>query len=202
MTLLNLRKSLAQYESIQIEPSKDAILVSVPETEFDIHALRNRIKQGESIADLCKGDLVGKFPSISAEYDEYLRQQREEFRKSCMDALVEEMRQATRAGDKATFAATFGAANGMDPTHESMLETAMTYYATKGSPDQVDKVFEDYKECLQQQVDVDPSAALLGSHEKLRAVARGRGEYEVRTFHSRGDYPRPRRSRRGRFRGG
>ncbi|MDU8943537.1 AfsR/SARP family transcriptional regulator [Ovoidimarina sediminis] len=176
MTILNLRRSLADRPEMRIAGSAETLLLDIDPADVDLLRLLSRGETDDMqtrlrTTELYKGDLLPQFPEISDVFDSYLSERRAAARSHCLVLLHSILRDATEGRNERVFGQAFGAATSLDPGDETTVELGMRFWAGLGKPDHVNQVFQGHATHVRGVLDADVSADVASLRDSLMDAA-------------------------------
>lgn len=127
----------------------------------------------ESAIDLYKGELLSGFTCDSAQFEEWLRQEREHLHRLALEAMSNVTRECLQAGRLAEAQAMAHRQLGLEPWRESAHRRLMRAYALSGDRRNAAAQYEAARRVLQVELGVEPEVETTALHEAIMTGAIG-----------------------------
>ncbi len=200
-TLHNLKRSLGPLLRPALASTPDALSmdcasvgVGVDLAEFQQHSSGGTTESRRRAIALYKGNLLERFPPISANFDELLEHRREACRAAFLSVCRRALSADVGAGDVAAYDLMLEKALRIEPTNADLVAEAMRFYAAAGSVQRVIEVFDRHERALRSDIDVNPEPEIVALRDEMRALA-------LKRLHAREPPPAPKGPEEARDRG-
>ena len=178
----NLKRSLGPLLRPALASTPDALSmdcasvgVGVDLAEFQQHSSGGTTESRRRAIALYKGNLLERFPPISANFDELLEHRREACRAAFLSVCRRALSADVGAGDVAAYDLTGGSGIECRPVEQWLAELidaeAMRFYAAAGGVQRVIEVFDRHERALRSDIDVNPEPEIVALRDEMRALA-------------------------------
>ena len=168
--LAELRKALADLDPAPLIVDRETARIDPDVIEIDVVTFERLIDQDTAealakAAELYRGDLLDGFDVRDAEFEAWLRTERERLRSRAVEALTQLLDQQTgsQAIDTARWMLT------IDPLNEAVHRTLMRLFAETNNRRMAIKQYETCREMLQAELGLKPEADTERLLEEIRA---------------------------------
>jgi adenylate cyclase len=174
--LLRLRRALAQVQPDAVAGDRQTVAFQPSDIEVDavkfaqLAATAGGIDQA---VDLFQGDLLDGLTVRAAAFEDWLLVERQRLRQLAIDALSRSLAQAQAAGQRDSVAVRARRLLSLDPLQEGACRALMQLHADRAERAQALKLFETFRDRLQQELGVKPELETLRLYDAIRLQRAG-----------------------------
>jgi TolB-like protein len=174
--LLRLRRALATVQPDAVAGDRQTVAFQPDDIEVDAVKFAQLAATSDGLdqaVDLFQGDLLDGLSVRAAAFEDWLLVERQRLRHLAIDALSQSLAQAQAAGLRDSVAARARRLLSLDPLQEGACRALMQLHADRAERAQALKLFETFRDRLQQELGVKPELETLRLYDAIRLQRAG-----------------------------
>ena len=174
--LLRLRRVLAAIQPDAVAGDRQTVAFQPDDIEVDAVRFAQLAATSDGLdqaVDLFQGDLLDGLSVRAAAFEDWLLVERQRLRQLAIDALSQSLAQAQAAGLRDSVASRARRLLSLDPLQERACRALMQLHADRAERAQSLKLFETFRDRLQQELGVKPELETLRLYDAIRLQRAG-----------------------------
>ncbi len=174
--LLRLRRALAAVQPDAVAGDRQTVAFQPDDIEVDAVRFAQLATTSDGLdqaVDLFQGDLLDGLSVRAAAFEDWLLVERQRLRQLAIDALTQSLAHAQAAGLRDSVAARARRLLSLDPLQEGACRALMQLHADRSERAQALKLFETFRDRLQQELSVKPELDTLRLYDAIRLQRAG-----------------------------
>ena len=174
--LLRLRRALAAVQPDAVAGDRQTVAFQPDDIEVDAVRFAQLAATADGLdqaVDLFQGDLLDGLSVRAAAFEDWLLVERQRLRQLAIDALSQSLAQAQAAGLRDSVASRARRLLSLDPLQEGACRALMQLHADRAERAQALKLFETFRDRLQQELGVKPELETLRLYDAIRLQRAG-----------------------------